>query len=66
MLLQHHHVVLNCLRILSLLNQLNMSLQVRNGNIFFVAKFKLSGGNFVRAQEERMDTFPLFSDVFLR
>ncbi|XP_078802871.1 protein FAM200A-like [Oryzias latipes] len=33
--------------IFSLLNQLNISLQGRNSNIFFVAKFKLSRENFL-------------------
>uniref|UniRef100_A0A8C7ZJR2 Uncharacterized protein n=1 Tax=Oryzias sinensis TaxID=183150 RepID=A0A8C7ZJR2_9TELE len=52
----------------SLLNQLNISLQGRNSNIFFVAdkvqafQRKLSLWS-KRAHEERLDMFPLLSDI---
>ena len=54
--------------IFSLLNQLNISLQGRNSNIFFVADkvqaFKRKLALWTkRAQEERMDIFPLLSDI---
>uniref|UniRef100_A0A3P9LLJ5 HAT C-terminal dimerisation domain-containing protein n=1 Tax=Oryzias latipes TaxID=8090 RepID=A0A3P9LLJ5_ORYLA len=54
--------------IFSLLNQLNISLQGRNSNIFFVAdkvqafQRKLSLWS-KRAHEERLDMFPLLSDI---
>ncbi|XP_023813414.1 SCAN domain-containing protein 3-like [Oryzias latipes] len=54
--------------IFSLLNQLNISLQGRNSNIFFVAdkvqafQKKLSLWS-KRAHEERLDMFPLLSDI---
>lgn len=54
--------------IFSLLNQLNTSLQGRNSNIFSVAdkvqafKKKLALWS-KRAQEKRMDVFPLLSDI---
>uniref|UniRef100_A0A3Q3FIE2 DUF4371 domain-containing protein n=1 Tax=Kryptolebias marmoratus TaxID=37003 RepID=A0A3Q3FIE2_KRYMA len=54
--------------IFSLLNQLNTSLQGRNSNIFFVADkvqaFKKKIALWTkRAQEKRMDMFPLLSDI---
>uniref|UniRef100_A0A3B4U0T5 HAT C-terminal dimerisation domain-containing protein n=1 Tax=Seriola dumerili TaxID=41447 RepID=A0A3B4U0T5_SERDU len=54
--------------IFSLLNQLNISLQGRNSNIFFVADkvqaFKRKLALWTkRAQEKRMDMFPLLSDI---
>ncbi|XP_077065697.1 SCAN domain-containing protein 3-like [Siphateles boraxobius] len=54
--------------IFSLLNQLNISLQGRNSNIFFVADkvqaFKRKLALWIkRAQEKRMDMFPLLSDI---
>ena len=54
--------------IFSLLNQLNTSLQGRNSNIFFVADkveaFKRKLALWTkRAQEKRMDMFPLLSDI---
>ncbi|XP_073711484.1 SCAN domain-containing protein 3-like [Misgurnus anguillicaudatus] len=54
--------------IFSLLNQLNVSLQGRNSNIFFVADkveaFKRKLALWIkRTQEKRMDMFPLLSDI---
>uniref|UniRef100_A0A3Q3KTM0 HAT C-terminal dimerisation domain-containing protein n=1 Tax=Mastacembelus armatus TaxID=205130 RepID=A0A3Q3KTM0_9TELE len=54
--------------IFSLLNQLNISLQGRNSNMFFVADkvqaFKRKRASWTkRAQEERMDMFPLLSGI---